>query len=382
MKFKNSLNNLDYIFILVLSFIVILTRLFFMENHLPIMTFIDSYIHLSRAIFFDTNSIFQSSYVYLLSILYPRDVAPTEALLFLRTIMILFSLQLIVFFYLILRKFFDPFFSTIGALFFIFLPMFNTYSTTLHDDIFALSMSITSLYFIIRSKNLISLSLALFFLILAVTARPDQIIFVIPFLISLSLYFSTKFGLKFPIVLSGIFISLFVLGFFVIQEIGRDFYFQTAFENPLEQFVWYLTIDNLSLVVKSIFSIVENDLINGSFVFTVFTGIVLVLVINRKKLGINYWLKTKNNEKNIIIIFLLLIFFSSIATLTTFHIGWTLDEEGKRIPADNILPRYLIGSRMILIFPLVFAFLIFTTKSYASIISLFRLNKKGGKHEF
>jgi len=337
------------------------------------MIFIDSYSHLASAIFLDTNSGYPGSFIYILSILYPKEEDPTKAILFLRTIMIVFSVQLAVFFYLISRKFFDPFFSSIGVLFLIFLPMLNTFSTTLHDDIFTLSMAFTSFYFSIRSKSLINLSLACFFLVLAVTSRPDSIIFSLPFLISLSLYISNKFGFKLPIVLSIIFISFLGLGFFVIQEFGRKFYFQTAFGNPLEQIAWYFTTENLSMVLRSIFSIVENDLINGSFVFTVLTGIALVLVINRKKLGINYWLKTKSNEKNIVIIFLLLIFFSSIVSLTAFHIGWILDEDGNRISPDYILPRYLIGTRIILIFPLVFAFFIFTTKSYTSLKSLLGL---------
>jgi len=353
-----------------------------MENHLQTMIFIDSYLHYASVIFFDSNSSFQGSFIYFLSILYPREKNPVEALLFLRTIMIVFSVQLVVFFYLISRKLFNPFFSSICVLFLIFLPILNTYSTTLHDDIFALTMAFTSFYFLIRSKSLISFSLASFFLILAVTARPDAIIFIIPFLISLSSYFSIKFGLKFPIVFSGILISFFVLAFFAVQEFGREFYFHTAFNNPIEQIVWYFTIDNFSMVLRSIFSIVENDLINGAFVLTILTGIAFVFMIHRQKFSINYWQKTKNIEKNTVMIFLLIIFFSSIVFLTSFHIGWTLDDEGKRISADVMLQRYLISSRLILIFPFVFTLFIFTTKSYTSFISLLRLYKKGRKHEF
>ena len=373
--------KLDFTFLIILSLIVILTRIIFMENHLQTMIFIDSYRHLSQAIFIDLTSDFPGSFIYLLSILYPKEEAPIQSLFFLRTTVIVFSVQLVIFFYLISRKFFDPFFSVIGTLFVIFLPMFVTHSTTLHDDIFALSMALTSFYFLIRTKSLISLSLASFFLIIAVSARADMGIFIFPFLISFSLYLSKKFGLKFPVVLGIVLISFFVIALFGIQEFGTQFFYQNEYNNIIEQFFWYFTIDNLSMVIQSIFLIVENDLINGAFIFTVVSGIILVLVIHRKKLGKNFSNIKKMDEKYFVIIFLFLIFLVSIVSLTTLHIGWTVDEDGNRVPKDTLHPRYLITSRLILIFPLVYTFMIFTSKSYESIISILTLYKKDDKHE-
>ena len=270
-QFKHIIkkSKVDFFIIVGLSLIIILTRIFFMENFLEQLIFVDSYRYITNAIFLEPFDISHGSFVSFVSLIYPSNMNPNDAITFIRLIMIVFSIQLVLFFYLILKNFFSHLFALIGGLFVIFLPIFLLYSTTLHNDIFALSMAFTALYISIRFKNLLGLSLASIFVLLASTTRIESAIFVIPILISFSKYLSRKIGIKFHIILTALLTVFFGIGFVASQELDGRFYYFNQFDSPFHQLLFYLTPKNFIMVFNSVFNITENELINHLFLIVV-----------------------------------------------------------------------------------------------------------------
>lgn len=355
----------------ILSVIIILTRILFMENYLETLIFYDSYKFIANAIFTDPSSTFQGSFVSLISLIYPSDMGHNDAINFLRRIMIVFSIQLVLFFYLITRNFFSPFFAFAGAFFVSFLPIFLLYSTTLHNDIFSLAMAFTSLYFTIRFKNLKGLTIASIFVIVAATTRIESALFVLPILISFSRYLHKKIGIRFYILLSTLLISFFGIGLLVGQEIGKRFYYQNQFATPIEQLMSYLTLKNIIMVFNSIFHISENEMINYLFLVIVSVGVIFILILNRRKISKIFSKNREMNDKTIAAIYLIIIFGFNFIFLVGFHIGWNYDEDGNIVQNEFILPRYLLYCRILVTIPFVFLVMMFTSQAARSANSVF-----------
>jgi len=366
---KNS--KIDFLMMAVLSIIIIVTRIFFMENYLESLVFIDSFKHISSAIFSNPSEAFQGSFVGFISLIYPSNLEPNDAITFMRLIMIVFSIQLVLCFYLIIKNFFSSLFAFTGGLFVSFLPIFLVYSTTLHNDIFSLAMAFTSLYIIIRFKNLLSFTLASIFILLAATARIESVIFIIPFLISFSRYLHKKIGISIHIILTALLAVCFGIGLFLLQLLEKGFYYHNQFDSPVDQIIFFLTPKNSIMVLDSVFMIVENESINYLFLFLVSLGIFLVLILNRKKISKIFNKNEELSNKTIAAIYLTIIFGVSFFFLVSFHVGWSYDDEGNLISKETILSRYLIISRILVSIPFVYIIMIFTAQASKSMNSIF-----------
>jgi len=366
---KNS--KIDFLMMAVLSIVIIVTRIFFMENYLETLVFIDSFKHISSAIFSNPSEAFQGSFVVFISLIYPSNLEPNDAITFMRLIMIVFSIQLVLCFYLIIKNFFSSLFAFTGGLFVCFLPIFLVYSTTLHNDIFSLAMAFTSLYIIIRFKNLLGFTLAPIFILLAATTRIESVIFIIPFLISFSRYLHKKIGISIHIVLTALFAVCFGIGLLIVQVYEKGFYYHNQFESPIHQIIFFLTPKNSIMIFNSIFTITENESINHLFLFIVSLGVFSVLILHRKKISKIF---NKNNgisDKTIVAIYLSIIFGLSFIFLASFHIGWVYDDEGNLIAKEEILPRYLLTSRVLVSIPFVYIIMIFSNQANKSMNSIF-----------
>jgi len=371
-KIKNKINErkLDIVFVVFLSYVVFFTRTFFLENHQETMIFVDSYTYLSDAIFINSNPNSAGSFITILSYFYPLFDDPGEAIFYLRLMMIIFSIQLVAIFYLICRKLFNPLYSLIGSLFVSFLPLFVPYSITFHDDIFALSMAFTCLYFSINYKKFVNVALAGFFVFLAVSARADSLIFIIPFLFALALYTSKKLNIKFHILLI-IFITVFIgISFYAAQIMNVGLY-PKKFDNYIEQIFFFMTYDNMNMVLESIFSLTSSETLNNLYLGLVLVGIIFMVMKHRDyilkilTLKIGYF-----DEKSVTVIYLVIVFLILLVSLMVFHVGWTFDDAGNLKSSDSILGRYLLGSRIILIPLVLYAFVIFSEFAQTSDKSL------------
>jgi len=366
---KNS--KIDFLMMAVLSIIIIVTRIFFMEDYLETLIFFDSFKYISSAIFSNPSEAFPGSFIGFISLIYPSNLEPNDAITFMRVIMIGFSIQLVLSFYLIVKNFFPSLFAFTGGLFISFLPIFLLYSTTLHNDIFSVAMAFTSLYIIIRFKNLVGFTLASILILIALTARIESVIFIIPFLISFSRYLHKKIEIGFHIILTALFAVFFGIGLFMVQVLEKGFYYHNLFDSPVNQIMFFLTPKNSIMVINSIFRITENESINFLFLFIVSLGIFSVLILYRKKISKIF---NKNNEisdKTIAAIYLTMIFGFSFIFLVSFHIGWSYNDEGNIIANENILPRYLLISRIVVSIPFVYIIMIFTGQASKSINSIF-----------
>ncbi len=366
---KNS--KIDFLMMAVLSIIIIVTRIFFMENYLETLIFIDSFKHISSAIFSNPSEAFQGSFVGFISLIYPSNLEPNDAITFMRLIMIVFSIQLVLCFYLIIKNFFSSLFAFAGGLFVSFLPIFQVYSTTLHNDIFSLAMAFTSLYIIIRFKNLVGFTLASIFILIALSSRTESVIFIIPFLISFSRYLHKKIGIGVHIILTAFLAVCFGIGLFIVQVLGKGFYYHNQFDSPVDQVMFYLTPKNSIMVFNSIFKITENESINYLFLFIVSLGIFSVLILYRKKISKIINKNEEMSDKTIAAIYLTMIFGFSFFFLVSFHIGWAYDDEGNLIAKEDILQRYLLTSRILVSIPFVYIIMIFTVQASKSMNSIF-----------
>jgi len=257
--------------------------------------------------------------------------------------------------------------------------MFILYSTTLHNDIFSLAMGFTSLYIIIRFKNLVGFTLASIFILVALTTRIESVIFIIPFLISFSRYLHKKIGIGVHIILTALFAVCFGIGLLMIQVFEKGFYYHNQFDSPVYQVLFFLTPKNIIMVFNSIYNITEIEFINQLFFIIVTGGIISFLILKKTQILKIFNKNYEIDNKTATIIYLTIIFGLSFFFLVSFHIGWSYDDEGNLISDEKILPRYLLNSMMLITIPFVYLIMIFTCQASRSINSVF--NKISGKDE-
>ncbi len=356
-----SQNRVDLLILNFLGFITFFASIFLLQNHAEFMYDVDSYryyfLSISPDDFFAGST---QSFVKFLTFIH--EIVPQSAqLLTVRTINTVFTVQLVVFIYLIGRKIFNPFFATVGALLVSFSPILTSYSVTLHNDIFALAMCFTALFFMIkpRSSNLI---IAFLLLLVAGFTRVDTtLLFILPFIISVSYFGSKKTRVRF--------LYLFVLGllvFFVggfLMSQNTDIY-ASRFSGT-ERVTLFLNYDTINTVWEKASHITQSELLNKFFSNVLFVCSIIFLVNFRKKILEFFTSMGDNfNSRKIATFYLTLIFIISVLSASTLHIPYTIDEENLLTIHEKIINRYVLPTQILILFGFTLVFSIFPAAQF------------------
>lgn len=347
------------IFLCLFSFTV---SIIFLQNYGLTMMYYDSYKYLATAIAMAHGTTFDKMpFIIYLSLLYPWFSDPTTALFSLRVVNIVFTSVLIVFFYLIGRKMFDPFISVIGASFALFIPLVTSFSITLHNDIFTLAMAFVSLYFSIKPRKLSSVIVASIFIAITALTRLDYgLVFIIPYMIGTAYYLQSRTGLKIHLLLGIIIVVFFVPVYFVIQYIGGgQFYAVTLFEhNILKQVITFVNFDTIKTTIQSALEITGNndvgisgnDDLNNIFLVFLLAGFGFFIYKNHDKiLKILSIESIQLNEPGWVISYLAITAFISILTLTAFHFDFSIVDDSIKI-SSQIEQRYTLGLKLFILY--------------------------------
>ena len=380
-RFLPLSRRLDLALIIYLSVASFVVAAFFLENYGQDMIYFDAFQNFQTAKSIaqgqstaHSTAVTQAPFLVYLSLLYRVIRDPANALLTIRIINIFFTVQLVIFFYLIARKMFNHFFSLIGATAALFMPLVMAYSGTLHSDIFALAMGFASLYFSIKPKRLVNLSFATIFLILS-SARVDiLIVFLLPYLIGLVHYIQSKIHKKF-LVLFGVVIAILIVPFYFALHSLSALYASDFFHHSIiEQVVSLVRIDTLTNVLQSSVEM---------------TGETTLLIagydgLNKLYLGIFYKILTtakhQFSDSSTTVIYLAIMAVVSVITLAAFHTEINPKNFSFSLTTYNvlsgILPRYMIAMRLFLLFGFIYGLSLITIAS-SKIAYLSTKNKKG-----
>ncbi len=388
-----SSKRLDIISITLLGAVSFIITDFFLTNHGQTMIYFDAYQNFqnARSIAEGTGlttswGVTQAPFLVLLSLISRLFPDPVTALLPLRIIILCFTVQLVIFFYLLARKMFNVFFSVVGAVLALFLPLVMVYSGTLHSDIFATAMGFTSLYFSIKPKRMVHVALATTFIILT-SARLDTLIeFMIPYFIGLIYYIQSKTHIKFLVLFAIVLIIFFIPFYFVIQNAG-DLYSSNYFHHSIiEQVVTLVNFGTINNVLQSsveitgekILSIGGYDGLNKLYMSVIFIGIIF-FVFNYKKTiyKILTTMKYQFSEASTTVIYLVIITSVSIITLAAFHTDINPANYKFHLTytfLPGITPRYMIVMRLFSLFGFIYGLSLAST-AYRVVTNLVTKNK-------
>lgn len=352
--------KMDILIMIFLGYITFISKIFFLQNYADNMFDFDSYTYLSTAILMTTGDASSSNpFIIFLSSLYPFFSDQSTAIVSLRVINLVFSVHLVLISYLIARKLFNYYFSFFTALIISFTPIFVMYSVNLHNDIPALAIGLTSLYFCTKERSIINFSTSTLLLILLAVIRLDVFaVFFIPYLIEILHYASTKIRKNFFLLLA---LVIPILAFLVFL-FGQDYYYTITRFNPVEKLVLSLTVDNITNVWQNVIDLTGIDLWNKILVVIGLLGTVIFVMNNKDK--IYTMIKNRRLEggkSSKLLIYLVIIFFLSLLSIIVFHIPYTIDTNGKIIFTDNITIRYLIVNQILFIYGIIYSFLALTS---------------------
>ena len=355
----------DIIFIIFLVVATFFTTSHFLENHGQVMVDQDSYMHFENAMSIATDTQTSDrklpateSFVLYLSLLYRLVQDPLNALMYLRLINLFATVQLVVFFYLIARKMFNPFFSLAGAIMALFMPISMAYSGTLESNVFASAMGFASLYFSIKPGRLSRLIPATIFIILTSARLDELMVFSVPYFIGVAYYISHRFHIKFSIILVIIIITFFVPVYFVIQGIGGIYSKGFFHQSILEQIFTLVSFDTIKTVVLSSIeitgenaeNIVGNEELNKFYLGILLIGIIFFAFNYKKAIRKILTLKSDHfGEGSTTVCYLVIIILVSIFSLSAFHIPFNVVHD-QIVINDEILPRYMIDLRIFLLY--------------------------------
>jgi hypothetical protein len=347
--------QLDLILVIFLAVVTSFTLFFLLVNSGKAMFNIDSYSYLSDAISIAKGSTEHSAspFINMLSLaIKVLENSHIELLLPLRVLNIVFAVQLVIFVYLIARKMFGHFTSTITALLALFLPLFQSYSITLHNDIFAVSMGFTSLYFIMKPK-LANIVLATAFLIVSVLTRYDMLpIFVIPFVFGIITYIRNKTGWNLNPISSGLIVILLIE---IAYLAAQGYYHSITRFNPLERFIVFVRPDIMWMALKSSIAITGNQLLDNIYFGFIVSSICLFIFAQRAKLlAIVRSRDYKLKEVDTAAVYLTFAFLASFISLVAFHINYTI-VDNKIIFNPVVTPRYFIPVQLFMVYGFAFA---------------------------
>ncbi len=343
-----SQNKVDLIIMNFLGFITIFSSVFLLQYHAEIMYDIDSYGYYYLSIF-QKDNLFVDSLPFVKFLSLVQEIVPnTDQLLLLRIINTIFVVQLVLFIYLIGRKIFNPFFAAVGTLLVSFSPLLTSYSVTLHNDIFAISMGFAALFFMIKPKSINLIIAAIFLLVTGLTRADTALVFFVPFIISISYFASKKIHVRFFYFLILLMTVLFAGGIFLSQN--PDIY--SSRFSGFDRLILFLNFDTIYTVWNTASNITQNELLNHFFSSVLFVCSIVFLVNYRKKIikffnsgGDNF------NSCKIAVLYLTIVFFISLISAATLHVGYTIDEEKDLlIIKERITDRYVILIQILILF--------------------------------
>jgi Dolichyl-phosphate-mannose-protein mannosyltransferase len=346
--------HLDPFLIVSLGVFSFFTLTLFLLVYGKTMFNIDSYTYLYTAVSIAKGS-GESSFSPFINImaLVIRLLGNSDDLILpLRIMNIIFSVQLIIFIFLIARKIFNVVFSAFTALMALFLPLFQSYAITLHNDIFAASMGFTSLYLIIKPK-LVNLLLATLFFFLAILTRPDTFpIYIIPLLLGITIWIRKSTGWN----VHPIFTAMIIVIVIGVVYIGmQNYYYSTTRFNPIQKFVLFIRLDTLRAIWESSVAITGNDLLDTFYPYIIAIGMSLSIFIHRAKILNIFRLRAyKFEEADLVALYLTFGFITCLVSLIIFHIPYTI--VNNQIIVDyNISPRYFIPIQLFMVYAFVYA---------------------------
>ena len=343
-----------------LGYFTFISKIFFIQNHADNMFDFDSYIYLSAAILMTAGDALSfNPFIIFLSSLYPFFSDQSTAIVSLRVINLVFSVHLVLISYLIARKLFNYYFSFFTALIISFTPIFVMYSVNLHNDIPALAIGLTSLYFCVKERNIINFTTSTLLLILLGAIRLDVFaVFFIPYLIENLYYVSTKIKKNFFLLLAFVIPALASLIFLF----GQDYYYTITRFNPVEKLVLSLTVDNITNVWQIVINLTGSDLWDKFVVVIILLGLVIFVMNNKDKI---YTMiknrRLEGGESSKLLIYLFIIFFLSLLSIIVFHIPYIINGNGKIIFTNMITTRYLIENQILFIYVIIYSFLALTS---------------------
>jgi hypothetical protein len=334
---------------------------------------IDSYIYVYTAISIAEGSgeFSISPFINIMSFVIQLLGNSGDIILSLRIMNIAFSIQLIIFIFLIARRIFNPIFSVFTALMALFLPLFQSYAITLHNDIFAVSMGFTSLYFILKPK-LVNVILATLFFFLAILTRPDAFpIFVIPLLIGTFIWIRKKTGWNLHPLLIGIIIII-PIGIAYIAM--QDYYYSTTRFNPLEKIILFLRPAVIKTIWEDSIAITGNDLLDTLYPLLILTGILVSIFIHKAKILHIFRLRRyKFKEADIVALYLTFAFIASLVGLIVFHVVYSIVND-EIIINYKITTRYFIPIQLFMVYGFTYAFSNFSLENFQLINRLLLRN--------
>jgi len=357
-----SQNRVDLLILNFLGFVTIYASIFLLQNHAEFMYDIDSFRYYFLAKF-PGDSFAGSSQSFVKFLSFIQDIAPiSDQLLFLRTINIIFTVQLVVFIYLIGRKIFNPFFATAGALLVSFSPILTSYSVTLHNDIFALAMCFGALFFMIMPRSINLIIAGILLSVAGLTRIDTTLLFILPFIISVSYFFSKKIRMRF-LYLFVLGLMILVVGGFLVSQ-NADIY--SSRFSPIERLSLFLNYDTINTVWKNASNITQNELLNSIFSIVLFVCASIFLVNFRKKILKFFTSMGDNfNSRKIAAFYLTIVFFVSVFSAATLHILYTIDEENDLlIIKEKIIERYVLPTQILILFGFTLVFSIFSSVQF------------------
>jgi hypothetical protein len=274
-----------------------------------------------------------------------------------RISMIFLSGLIVILLYLFAMRIGGRIFGFLSVLFIIFEPLFITYSTVPHNDIFAIAMLLLSLYFLTSERTLLRYLSPVFFY-MAIFTRAEYTITVIPIGIFLIINF-------FQVPLRKAITKFFIPALLYAAPIIALFsYVQTFTRYTLwEKFSLFVTPSQLRNTFTLALSISNNPFVDLIFSITIFGTFIFVItrfayyILQTKKLSVNRY--------HSLSLLLFLIFLFHLIAITAYGYGYTIVNGNLQI-SNWLTERYLIFPQLLLSFLIAYPLSLSAERVYSS----------------
>lgn len=348
--------------------ILIATRLLLNINT-PVIYHFDSYAYLLEAIDFSSTGKIQIDvgmpFIFYLGVLYYIFGSTLGTILFTRLSMLIISALLVYIIYLFGLKISGKMFGFLAALLAIFEPFFLYYSIVPHNDVFGTATGLTALYLATSNTKLYYYLSPIFFYI-SISTRPELfLVLIIPiFLFNFFKHlknYSAQSLIKFVF-----FTFIYVLPCILLYPYMGSY---TRF-SIIEKFILFMTPGLLKKTLDFSFAFYDQNLGNQVVFTLVVLGLALglyniaVKIFNYERRRMTFLFKYKQGKSlrdvllsdQVTITFcIFLSFVLYLIIITVFGYGYIIVDGTLQI--NQRLPnRYLIFPRLLISYPLAYAF--------------------------